>query len=68
MPENPYTANPYAAWPISGFPTRNKAKEIKRLATILCCNEYLIDWRAGHSYPTPGLNLIGEVSFYLKRK
>ena len=47
MPENPYTANPYAKWSISGLLTHNEALELKDVASMLCCNNHLIDWRAG---------------------
>jgi hypothetical protein len=47
MPENPYTANPYATWSISGLITYNEAQELRNLAPLFCCNNFLIDWRAG---------------------
>jgi len=47
MPENPYTANPYATWSISGLLTYDEAQELTNVASMLCCNNYLIDWRAG---------------------
>ncbi len=49
MPENPYTANPYAAWSVSGLLTYDEAWELKYVAPMLCCNNYLVDWRAGAS-------------------
>ena len=47
MPENPYTANPYAAWSVSGLLTYDEARELKDFVSMLCCNNYLVDWRAG---------------------
>ena len=47
MPENPYTANPYATWSISGLITYNEAQELENIAFKLCCNNYLVDWRSG---------------------
>jgi hypothetical protein len=47
MPENPYTANPYSPWSISGLITYSEAQEVRNLAPLLCCNNFLIDWRAG---------------------
>jgi hypothetical protein len=47
MPENPYTANPYATWSISGLITYNEAQELDNIAFKLCCNNYLVDWRSG---------------------
>jgi hypothetical protein len=47
MPENPYTANPHANWSISGLVTYGEAQELKDVASFLCCNNYLVDWRAG---------------------
>jgi hypothetical protein len=47
MPENPYTANPYPPWSISGLITYSEAQELRNLAPTLCCNNFLIDWRAG---------------------
>jgi hypothetical protein len=46
MPENPYTANPYSLWSISGLITYSEAQELRNLAPTLCCNNFLIDWRA----------------------
>jgi len=48
MPENPYTANPYATWSISGLLTYDEARELENIASMLCCNNFLIDWRANH--------------------
>jgi hypothetical protein len=47
MPENPYTANPYATWSIYGLLRYGEAQELENLAPLLCCNSYLVDWRAG---------------------
>jgi hypothetical protein len=47
MPENPYTANPYSGWSVSGLITYGEAQESRNLAPVLCCNNFLIDWRAG---------------------
>ncbi|MCC6056448.1 MAG: hypothetical protein LM583_07215, partial [Desulfurococcaceae archaeon] len=47
MPENPYTANPYPPWSISGLITYSEAQELRNLAPTLCCSNFLIDWRAG---------------------
>jgi len=47
MPGNPYTANPYAAWSISGLITYDEAQTLEEIAPMLCCNDYLVDWRAG---------------------
>lgn len=47
MPGNPYTANPYASWSISGLITYGEAQELKNIASLLCCNNYLVDWRTG---------------------
>jgi hypothetical protein len=47
MPENPYTANPYSSWSTSGLITYNEAQELRNLAPLFCCNNFLIDWRAG---------------------
>jgi hypothetical protein len=47
MPENPYTANPYSSWSISGLIIYNEAQELRNLAPLFCCNNFLIDWRAG---------------------
>jgi len=47
MPENPYTANPYTTWSIYGLLTNNEALELDSLTSMLCCNNFLIDWRAG---------------------
>jgi len=47
MPKNPYTANPYATWSISGLITYDEAQELRNLAPLFCCNNFLIDWRAG---------------------
>jgi hypothetical protein len=46
MPENPYTANSYTAWSIYGLVTYGEARELKDVAPLLCCNNYLVDWRA----------------------
>jgi len=47
MPENPYTINPYSPASISGLITYDEAQELRNLAPLLCCNNFLIDWRAG---------------------
>jgi hypothetical protein len=47
MPENPYTANPYPPWSISGLITYSEAQGLRNLAPLFCCNNFLIDWRAG---------------------
>jgi hypothetical protein len=47
MPEDPYTANPYSYWSIYGLVTYGEARELKDVAPLLCCNNYLVDWRAG---------------------
>ncbi|RLG79578.1 MAG: hypothetical protein DRO13_05715 [Thermoprotei archaeon] len=47
MPGNPYTANPYSLWSISGLITYEEAKVLNDLSLLLCCNKYLVDWRAG---------------------
>uniref|UniRef100_A0A7J2U438 Glycosyltransferase RgtA/B/C/D-like domain-containing protein n=1 Tax=Ignisphaera aggregans TaxID=334771 RepID=A0A7J2U438_9CREN len=47
MPENPYTANPYLPWSMSGLITYDEAQELRNLAPLFCCNNFLIDWRAG---------------------
>jgi len=47
MPENPYTANPYSPWSVSGLITYDEAQELRNLAPTLCCSNFLIDWRAG---------------------
>jgi len=47
MPENPYTANPYSPWFVSGLITYDEAQELRNLAPTLCCSNFLIDWRAG---------------------
>jgi hypothetical protein len=47
MPGNPYTANPYTTWSISGLITYSEAYELRNMATMLCYNNFLIDWRAG---------------------
>jgi len=47
MPENPYTANLHSYWSISGLVTYGEAQELKDVAPLLCCNDYLVDWRAG---------------------
>jgi len=47
MPENPYTANSYTAWSVYGLVTYGEARELKDVAPFLCCNDYLVDWRAG---------------------
>jgi len=47
MPENPYTANPYAWWSIRGLVTYGEAHELKDVAPLLRYNDYLVDWRAG---------------------
>jgi hypothetical protein len=47
MPENPYTANRYSPWSISGLITYSEAQELRSVAPLLCCNNFLIDWRAG---------------------
>jgi len=47
MPENLYTVNPYATWSISGLLTYDEAQELINIASMLCRNNYLIDWRAG---------------------
>jgi len=47
MPENPYTANPYATWSISGLLTYSEALELDNLTSMLCCNNFLLDWRTG---------------------
>jgi len=47
MPENPYTANPYAIWSTSGLITYDEAKILNEIGSLLCCNNYLVDWRAG---------------------
>jgi hypothetical protein len=48
MPENPYTINPYSPASISGLITYDEAQELRNLAPLLCCNNFLIDWRAGN--------------------
>jgi len=47
MPVNPYTANPYSSWSISGLITYSEAQELENIAFELCCNNYLVDWRSG---------------------
>jgi hypothetical protein len=47
MPENPCTANPYAKYSISGLLTYDEARELECIASLLCCNNCLVDWRAG---------------------
>jgi hypothetical protein len=47
MPENPYTANPYSPWSISGLVKYSEAQELDNIAFKLCCNNYLLDWRSG---------------------
>ncbi len=47
MPENPYTANPYATWSISGLITYSEAYELRYIAPMLYYNNFLVDWRAG---------------------
>jgi len=47
MPGNPYTANPYLAWSISGLVKYGEAQELDNIAFKLCCNNYLLDWRSG---------------------
>ena len=47
MPRNPYTANPYSSWSLSGLITYSEALELNNIASKLCCNNFLIDYRAG---------------------
>jgi hypothetical protein len=47
MPENPYTASTYGAWSITGLIKYDEAQELDKIVSLLCCNNYLIDWRAG---------------------
>jgi hypothetical protein len=47
IPENPYTASAYGAWSITGLIKYNEAQELDKIVSLLCCNNYLIDWRAG---------------------
>jgi len=49
IPENPYTANPYAppGYSISGLLTYDEAQILKNIASLLCCENNLVDWRAG---------------------
>ncbi len=42
MPGNPYTVSL-----ISGVLTYDEARVLEDIAPVLCCNNYLIDWRAG---------------------
>jgi len=46
MPGNPYTANSYSPWSISGLVTYGEAQELDNIAFKLCCNNYLLDWRS----------------------
>ncbi len=50
MPENSYTANLYAIGSISGSITYSEAYELRNIASMLCYNNFLIDWRAGHYF------------------
>jgi hypothetical protein len=47
MPGNPYTVSAYEAWSITGLIKYNEAQELDKIVSLLCCNNYLIDWRAG---------------------
>jgi hypothetical protein len=47
MPENPYTANPYSPWSIVGLIAYNEAQELRSIASLLCCNNFLVDRRSG---------------------
>jgi len=47
MPRNPYTANPYSTWSISGLITYDEAKILDDTGSLVCCNNYLVDLRAG---------------------
>jgi len=47
MPGNPYTANPYAIGSVSSLITYDEAQILENIAPTLCCNNYLMDWRAG---------------------
>ena len=47
MPGNPYTANPYAQWSISGLITYEEAKILDDIGSLICRNNYLLDWRTG---------------------
>jgi hypothetical protein len=47
MPENPYTANPYSLWSVSGLITYDEAQELRNLTPLLCCNNFLVDRRTG---------------------
>jgi hypothetical protein len=47
MPGNPYTANPYSQWSISGLITYDEAQELRSIAPLFCCNNFLVDRRAG---------------------
>jgi len=47
MPGNPYTVHPQTVWSISGLLTYSETRELEKLAPLLCCNNYLVDWRAG---------------------
>jgi len=46
MPENPYTANPYAPWTLSGLLRYSEARELDSLANLLYRGNYIVDWRA----------------------
>jgi len=46
-PGNPYTVSAYGAWSITGLIKYNEAQELDKIVSLLCCNNYLIDWRAG---------------------
>ena len=47
MPENPYTANPYSPWSIAGLVAYDEAQELRSIASLLCCNNFLVDRRSG---------------------
>ena len=47
MPGNPYTANSQTVWSLSGLLTYSETRELEKLAPLFCCNNYLVDWRAG---------------------
>jgi len=47
MPGNPYIANPYSQWSVSGLLTYREVKILNDISTLICCNNYLADWRSG---------------------
>jgi hypothetical protein len=47
MPENPYTANPYGLYSVSGAIKCDEVQELESIVFKLCCDSYLIDWKAG---------------------